>query len=213
MHLKKVKLVKQIQQKELLKGMSSSRRKAVELLFDDADVHYLAILQDDEAQRKLLSVGPTLDYPDLDAVQNVEIDGMTLTAYVDCRSRDRRASQLFVSKASIRERGVKSALLAAEKDRRDALTKNAQLMSEVLRLEDENQGLKEKMESYADLIENRDELVQRIELLDLRETELTRMEEALLTRMDQHLQKAAELEQWEENLFRRERDLSPEAVV
>jgi hypothetical protein len=170
-------------------------------LLDDPDVHALVLLESASGARKLLTVGPHLEHSSIEAVLALDLDGFVPAAYFDQSTLGDVSSRFLVTTAS-RHREMESAFSALQQ-RCQQLTQAHDMALQQLR------KLREVAISQSEGFVLRDEELTRGEqFLAEREQSFTVMEESLVSRMDDHMQKAAELEQWEEDLFARERKLA-----
>ncbi|MGJ8637786.1 MAG: hypothetical protein ACSHYA_00195 [Opitutaceae bacterium] len=187
--------LKEIDKNCLLNGLDRTKRRSIESIMRDGDVHYVVLLESaDKRRRNLLTVGPDLEYPTLDAVRNVEMDNLVPSAYVDNRNVKTRGSFLK-SKASIENRRLERLVEQLQSENRDLKSKRFEAVSKLEILERSEQNVNRL------LIENRQMKMD----LDQREREVHRMEEELMDHMNQLVHKQTEMEQWEENMFARER--------
>lgn len=85
--MKTINEIKELNKDTLLKAVGRSKRKVIESLLADVDVHYVVLLESQDMKRRnLLTVGPSLDYPDLDSIADLELDGLVPVAYVNAQS-------------------------------------------------------------------------------------------------------------------------------
>ncbi|WP_269522986.1 hypothetical protein [Coraliomargarita parva] len=198
--------LKKLSKEELLSGLDRSKRKSVRLIFDNTEVHYLVLMESPDGHRRnLVTVGPNLELPNLEALDSLSFDGLVPVAYVSLETaRTRRATKLFRTRGAetIQQLETEAGSLRLENQRLrsqlDALLK----MSGAIEQERLESG--QRAEELAR--QHREQNEFRLQLAE-REEELLKMEEQLMDRMHAMVQKEAELQQWEENMFARERKL------
>jgi hypothetical protein len=203
--MKDLKTLNEITQTALLNGLDRGKRKAVQVLFEDPDVHYVVLMQSgDGTRRNLLTVGPKLEYADLDSLAEVQIDGLRAESFVKVASKQGTRSPFFRTRSSERAEMLDTQVGELQLENKRLNAELVQALKAVNAVEQDRLSLKSKAEYLSD---QESELEALQSQLHERETELLRMEEELMDRMNQMVQKEAELEQWEENLFARERRL------
>lgn len=177
----------------LLGGLDRKKRKSIESIAMDADVKYVVLLEsEDQQKRTVLTVGPNLEYSDLDAVLSVSFDEMSPKGYVEASMIRSRKSFLFKRGPSV-DFQEQLDLLQAE---------NEKLHMECSQYSKHSRSLEERERK---LLQQEEESAQVKVQLQSREVELLKMEEELMGHMNQLVQKQAEMEQWEEDMFARER--------
>jgi hypothetical protein len=187
---------------ELLDGLSFNSRDSVDRLIEEIDVDYLVAFEShDGSDRRLIAIGPTLEYSDLDQVQGLEVDNMYAAFYagISASTGVRRLSDRAVAMGE--ESATPNATAAVDGDL-------AQLLREEIArreaLEAEVKRLNELAIDPTDLEKQLESVIERNSQLDTREEELAKMEENMMSRMHEYMEKMAEIEQWEEDMFRRE---------
>lgn len=198
--------MKELSKDTLLGGVDRSKWKAVESLFADVDVHYIVLLESPDAnQRNLLTVGPMLDYTNLEAIEDLELNGLRPVGFVDAMRNTAAKTSIFRSRASEQIEQLESILAELRSENKELQREVGQALKTVELVAQERILLKSKGERLNHQHEEQTSLQIQI---DQREAELLKMEEDLMDRMNQLVQKEAELEQWEENMFARERQLA-----
>lgn len=198
--------MKEFSKDALLGGVDRSKRKAIESLFADVDVHYVVVLESpDTKRRNLLTVGPKLDYTSLEAVEGIELDGLQPVGFVDAMRHAAAKTSIFRSRASEQIEQLESIVVELRNENKQLHREVSQALKTVELVAQERILLKNKGERLNHQHEEQTSLQTQI---DQREAELLKMEEDLMDRMNQLVQKEAELEQWEENMFARERQLA-----
>ena len=188
---------------DVLEGLDRRKRKAVQALFADADVDFVVVMEsDDGARRNLLTVGPTLEYPDLASLEGVELDGLRAVAFANASDRREGKSGLFRTRSMERVELLEKQVGELRLEKQRVHGELSQALGAVEQLARERILLDEKAERLSSQAAEQSGFQAQ---LDEREAELLKMEEDLIDRMNQMMQKEAELEQWEENLFSRER--------
>ncbi|MGJ8640788.1 MAG: hypothetical protein ACSHYA_15470 [Opitutaceae bacterium] len=197
--------------REMLDGLSMNSRDAVDRLLEEIDVEYLVAFESpDGSNRQLIAVGPELEYSDFNEVSKMQIDDMFAAFYANAglakgvrRLSDPQAEkeleEAFAQKLRQAEEkiaGLKERCIAAE-------AANEALESEIeaLRGASDEASFKKKF----------DQLEDRVAQVSYRDQELHIMEEEMVSRMNDYMEKVAELEQWEENLFHREAAINKRA--
>jgi len=87
---------------ELLDGLSLTSRDSVDRLVDEVDVDYLVAFESSSGQnRRLVAVGPTLEYTDIGEVSVMRIEDMSATFYANVAATNsvRRLSDRAVQAA------------------------------------------------------------------------------------------------------------------
>ena len=170
--------IPQFSRAEALKRVPRGRRKLLEQVCANPGVQYVVLFESTDASRRnLLTVGPSLDYTSVDDLAEVSINGMHAVGYVRSDEFQGASKSFFGRRRKSTDTHVAESSLADTTQESEA-----------------SYGVEEPV--------GEGELRAQLET---RERTLLRMEEDLIDRMNQMLQKEAELEQWEENLFIRER--------
>lgn len=201
-------------------SLSPAARISLKRVAEDTEVHYLVVLQPPQRdKKKILPSGPNLDFRTPADAAGVVINGMKATMYVDLE--EARKSPTPTPSAN-------SPKVAPKHNNTTHLEDQSKLLeSQVEWLQTEKMQLSEKLaHAKARLITSKqlvDELKRSQETLKARIAELENTydeatdtgrlkdidsaEEELISRMNEFMEKEAELEQREENLFYRERIL------
>lgn len=200
---------------ELLDGLSFNSRDSVDHLIQEIEVDYLVAFESaDGSSRRLIAVGPTLEYTELNQVQDMEVDDMHAAFYACIASSKgvRRLSDRALALAE--EEGVPEAQSSPTETVADRGL--AQLLREEIArreaLEVEVEILRNQEIDPTDLEKQLEEVIERNSQLDAREEELVKMEEDMMSRMHEYMEKMAELEQREEDMFGRESRLKTAAA-
>lgn len=177
-----------------MQGRPRHRRRQIQPLLDDPEVAFLVLLEStDDTGQRLLTVGPNLEFSSLNAVVQNDFEGFEAVAFVDCRKK--------ALVAATRSPLTRLPWAQAQPDAEEL--EDTPLIG-VPELETEEEAPTEKFDISA--LEKREQELKRLaETLKKQDEELAKMEEDMIMRMNQHVMKEAELEQWEENLFERER--------
>lgn len=191
-----------INRESLLAGLKRGTRKKVEALLNEPDIHYLAQIQNDEGSRRLITVGPTLEFTTIEQVIASLDSEFYLDGYYDNRTPELRINE---AEEALRVQKDQNLKLRALCDR---------LEQEVVRSEERReitireysaleQKMKDKEEEFIRARKLRMEAEQELKCIKAREADLLKMEEALVEKMNLHVIKETEMEQREEDLFRR----------
>ena len=187
---------------QLLDRAQRADRMRVRLLLNDPAVHFLVLLESHLGDRQFSGVGPTLKYTSLFSLMAADSGSFSATAYYEKTKED------FGSAPATGGKGESLRISELEAELAD-LKKRYQLMEqehEVAKLQVGQS--REASHLQAASFERRDEDLNHGEgLLAERERALAEMEESLISRLNEHMEKLAELEQREEDLFDRERRL------
>ena len=196
--------MKELNKETLLDGIDKSKRRTIEALLADTDVHYVVLLESsDKKRRNLLTVGPKLDYANLQAIEGIEIEGLHPVGYVQTTKNTK--TSIFRSRASEKVEQLENLVAELRLEKKRLHKEVDQALKTVEKAAEERIFLKEKKDRLARQHEEQSNLQDQI---DQREADLLKMEEDLMDRMNLLIQKEAELEQWEEDMFARERRLA-----
>lgn len=187
---------------ELLDGLSITSRMSIEQMLEDVQIDYFVMFEAaDGSKRKMIAVGPTLEYTDIDTVAVMEFKGMRASYYANAKvatSLQRLSepepdtseiqAQLDCAEEMVTELHVR---LEASEAARVALEVELENMRSSAGGQDDGEDqLKRELEEVQD----------RLVFLDEREAELTKMEDEMVNRMNEYMEKIAHLEQREEDL-------------
>jgi len=203
---------------ELLNSLTPGAQSSLTEIAKDSDVHYFIVLQASSGgKKKVIPAGPTLDFRSPDDTKGQTIGGMRASAYVDLSDEAKTGTSSPSKPASESD------------DQPSEESQLRKLRGEVESLKSINNVLEERFSrAKAQLINGNqmvEELKKRNSLLreriaelettdssnnsveESRFTDIDAAENELIQRMDDYMTKEAELEQREEDLFRRERVL------
>lgn len=195
--------------REMLDGLSMNSRDAVDRLLDAVEVDYLVAFESpDGSNRRLVAVGPDLDYTDFDAVCGMQIDDMYAAFYANA-SLANSARRLSDPEIDQKEAGVLSQRLAEVEGEKEELARRCEALEQSKeKLKEEVATLRASLEDAPSLDRKMAAIEERSKTLKHFEQELNKMEEEMVTRMNEYMEKMAHLEQWEEDLFHREASLN-----
>ncbi len=174
----KEEILPEISLEALKKGATRTHKRLIDKLSQDPDTQYLILIETSiEGTRKLITVGPKSQYQSIKSALNQTANDARAIAYLDSRQTNTPAFKRNRFGFKIKKPPTKS----------------------------EESAIHTIFESQPNKPDNQENQLNQLQAnLEEREIEITKMEEALIDRMNQHMEKTAELEQWEENLFHRE---------
>lgn len=186
--------------------------QAINELWADPDVHYLALFSNEEdSEKAIVTVGPELEYSSLEGLEDVVIDGLKPIAFARSRHAGRKGgftrmfSDLFSKRVNTR--------VAREEMEKEVVT------PPVEPVEKSEQTPKpapsdEAFEKRLQELEQKEKRLKQIEeLLTEREAFLAVSEDNMLKQTENHMVREAELEGWEESLAMRERLLREKEIA
>jgi len=196
----------EMSQDDLLESLDRNKKKAVQGLLDDVDVHFVVVMQSpDGGRRNLLTVGPNLEYTELASLEGLELDGMHAVAFVKATRKRSGKNTLFRTRSMERAESLETQVGELRLENSRLLDEVSKALRTAELVGQERILLKSKEDRLSRQHSEQAELQGQ---LDERESELVKMEEELMDRMHAMVQKEAELQQWEENMFARERKLA-----
>jgi predicted nuclease with TOPRIM domain len=189
---------------------------------EDLEVDFLIILETASKDRKkIIPAGPGLDFRSPKDASGKTIGGMRMSAYVDLkRARatpkiNKATEQAMPAPqkiASTKERKLQARLDWMEKEKFELENRISGAKKQILTRNQVIDELKKQLSLLQAKLQTSEEANQLPDTFGSRDTDLEAAEEELITRMNQYMEKEAELEQREENLFHRERKLHDQAV-